>query len=161
MAIRRIINERIDQTALRRKSRMVEQIDERILTLLDDLAETMYGADGVGLAAPQCGVLRRVVVVDVTEDCTGLLELINPEIIEREGEQSALEGCLSFVDLNGTVIRPQRIRVRYQNRQGETVELEAEDYLARAICHEVDHLEGVLFVDLATDLFRPSEREEA
>lgn len=160
MAIRRIINELLDPKALRRKSRPVEQIDSRIHELLNDLADTMYNADGVGLAAPQCGVLRRVVVVDVTEDCSGLIELINPEIIEREGEQVGLEGCLSFIDLNGTVARPQRIKVRYQNRDGETVEQEAEGYLARAMCHEIDHLDGVLFVDLATDLFRPSEREE-
>ncbi|NLT57901.1 MAG: peptide deformylase [Clostridiales bacterium] len=160
MALRRILNERTDAAALRRKSRPVDIINNHIRTLLDDMAETLYDADGVGLAAPQVGVLRRVALVDVSEDRTGLIELINPEILEREGEQSDLEGCLSFTDLNGTVVRPQRVRVRHQDRDGAWQELSAEGYLARAVCHELDHLDGVLFVDLATDLFHPSERAD-
>jgi len=108
------------------------------------MADTMYEADGVGLAAPQVGILKRVVVVDIGD---GLIELINPEIIEAEGEYLDNEGCLSVPGESGDVLRPYRVKVRALNRFGETIEIEGEELLARAFCHEIDHLDGILYVD--------------
>ena len=142
MAIRQIVQ--IGDPVLRKKSKVVEKIDEKIIQLLDDMADTMYHADGVGLAAPQVGILKRVVVIDIGE---GLLELINPEIIETSGEQLDDEGCLSVVGEAGAVRRPYRVKVRAYDRDGNLFEIEGEELLARAFCHEIDHLEGVLFVD--------------
>lgn len=142
MAIRNIIKD--GDPILRKKSRQVEKINERILTLLDDMAETMYEAEGVGLAAPQIGVLRRVVVIDIGE---GLIELINPEIIAAEGENVEPEGCLSIPGVTGNVRRPEWVKVKALNRSGEEIEIEGRDLLARALCHEIDHLEGILFTD--------------
>ncbi len=142
MAIRNIIKD--GDPILRKKSRQVEKINERILTLLDDMAETMYEAEGVGLAAPQIGVLRRVVVIDIGE---GLIELINPEIIAAEGENVEPEGCLSIPGVTGNVRRPKWVKVKALNRSGEEIEIEGRDLLARALCHEIDHLEGILFTD--------------
>ena len=143
VALREIRHYERDEV-LRKKARPVERIDDRILTLLDDMAETMYNAEGVGLAAPQVGILRRVVVIDVGE---GVIELINPEIIEQEGEQVAIEGCLSVPGLSGIVKRPARVVVTALNRHGERIEIEGTDLLARALCHEIDHLDGILYVD--------------
>lgn len=143
MALREIRHYERDEV-LRKKARPVERIDDRILTLLDDMAETMYNAEGVGLAAPQVGILRRVVVIDVGE---GVIELINPEIIEQEGEQVGPEGCLSIPGLSGMVKRPARVVVSALNRHGERIEIEGTDLLARALCHEIDHLDGILYVD--------------
>lgn len=134
---------------LRKKARKVEVIDDRIITLLDDMLETMRSRDGVGLAAPQVGVLRRVVIVDVGE---GLFEFINPEIIEQSGANTMVEGCLSVPDRIGDVTRPTKVVVRAYNRDGEEFELTAYDYFAKAICHEIDHLDGVVFVDKAQNL---------
>jgi peptide deformylase len=153
MALRTIIEE--GDPKLRKISRRVDDINERICTLLDDMAQTMYEAEGVGLAAPQVGILRRVVVIDIGE---GLIELINPEILEQSGVQRGPEGCLSCPGVSGYVDRPDRVVVRGQNRQGETVTYEAEGFLARAMCHEIDHLEGVLFIDKKLEL---SEEELA
>jgi len=110
------------------------------------MAETMRAADGVGLAAPQVGILRRVVVIDVGD---GLIELINPEIIETSGQQQGPEGCLSIPGVSGEVIRPERVKVRALNRNGESFEIDATDLLARALCHEIDHLDGILFIERA------------
>ncbi|MDW8801086.1 peptide deformylase [Clostridium sp. A1-XYC3] len=129
---------------LRKKSRKVDVIDERIITLLRDMEETMYAADGVGLAAPQVGVLKRVVVIDVGQ---GIIKLINPEIIETEGSDIDTEGCLSVPGEQGEVERPYKVKVRALNEKGEEIEIEGEGLLARAFCHEIDHLDGVLFVD--------------
>ncbi|MCT8976881.1 peptide deformylase [Clostridium sp. CX1] len=129
---------------LRKKSRKVDVIDERIITLLRDMEETMYAADGVGLAAPQVGVLKRVVVIDVGQ---GIIKLINPEIIETEGSEIDTEGCLSVPGEQGEVERPYKVKVRALNEKGEEIEIEGEGLLARAFCHEIDHLDGVLFVD--------------
>jgi len=142
MAIRQIVQ--IGDPVLRKKSKVVEKIDAKIIQLLDDMADTMYHADGVGLAAPQVGILKRVVVIDIGD---GLLELINPEIIETSGEQLDDEGCLSVVGEAGAVRRPYRVKVRAFDRNGNLFEIEGEELLARAFCHEIDHLEGVLFVD--------------
>ena len=121
-------------------------INERVATLLDDMKETMEMADGVGLAAPQVGILKRIIITDVGE---GVMEYINPVIISEEGEQCAIEGCLSLPEQSGRVIRPEKLRVRALNRKGEVFELDAEGLLARVICHEVDHLNGILFIDRA------------
>ncbi|HHX17923.1 MAG TPA: peptide deformylase [Clostridium sp.] len=142
MAIRNIRTD--EDEILRKTSKKVDVINERILTLLDDMAETMYYSKGVGLAAPQVGVLRRVVVIDVGD---GLVELINPEVIKKEGEQKEVEGCLSLPGVAGEVIRPERVVVSALNRKGEEITLEGEGLLARAFCHEIDHLDGILFVD--------------
>ena len=130
---------------LRKISRPVTEITPRIHTLLDDMVETMRDANGCGLAAVQIGVLRRIVVIETEE--SGLLELINPEIIAREGEQQDGEGCLSVPGKWGITTRPAKVTVRALNRKGETVEYIGEELLARAFCHEIDHLDGKLFID--------------
>lgn len=144
MGLRNIRYYQEKDTILRKKSKIVKTIDKKILELLEDMAETMYQEDGVGLAAPQIGVLKRLVVIDVGE---GLIKLINPVIIEANGEQQGIEGCLSVPGVSGEVIRPQKVRIEAQNEKGEYIELEGEDLLARAFCHELDHLEGILFID--------------
>lgn len=136
--------------ALRQIARPVPQVNKAIEKLLDDMAETMYEAEGIGLAAVQVGVAKRVIVMDVGD---GLIELVNPEIFSKRGSQTASEGCLSLPGLRGEVERAQTIRLRGLNRHGETVELDATDLLARCAQHEVDHLDGVLF----TDYLKPSE----
>lgn len=129
---------------LKLKSRQVERFDERLATLLDDMQETMYKADGCGLAAVQVGVLKRAVIVDTGN---GLIELINPEIIERKGTQHEVEGCLSVPGESGITERPQWVKVRAQNRKGEPCEYIGEGLTARAFCHEIDHLDGHLFLE--------------
>lgn len=151
MAIR-IIRKDNDEI-LRKTSKKVDVIDDRIITLLEDMADTMYDAEGVGLAAPQVGVLRRVAVVDIGE---GLIELINPVIVYENGEYIDEEGCLSLPGKNGYVKRPQKVIVRAQDRRGNTFEVTGTDLLARAFCHEIDHLNGVLF----TDKIIPEDRLE-
>ena len=142
MAIRKIV--KIGDDCLRQECRKQEKFDLRLKILLKDMADTMYKAEGVGLAAPQVGILRRVVVVDVGD---GLIELINPEIIAREGEQGGAEGCLSIPGRQGYVVRPERVTVRAQDRKGKPIEVIAEGFKARAFCHEIDHLDGVLYID--------------
>ena len=137
-----------DDEILRKHCKVVKEITPAILTLMDDMAETMYAADGVGLAAPQVGVLKRIVVIDVGD---GLLEMINPEIIEREGYQTGEEGCLSLPGACAEVTRPFYVKARAMNRDGEIFEVEGEELLARAICHELDHLDGILYIDRAND----------
>ncbi|MDF2522092.1 MAG: def1 [Clostridia bacterium] len=142
MAIRNIRKD--NDEILRKISKKVEVIDDRILTLLDDMKDTMYEAKGVGLAAPQVGVLRRVVVIDVGE---GPIELINPVIVFESGKIIDEEGCLSLPGRDGAVARPEKVIVRAQDRNGKTFEKSGTDLLARAFCHEVDHLNGILFID--------------
>ena len=144
MAVREIRKD--GDEVLRKMSRKVEVIDDRILTLLDDMKDTMHKAEGVGLAAPQVGVLRRVVVIDIGE---GLIELINPVIVYESGEQLEEEGCLSIPGIRGEVERPAKVIVRAMNRKGETYEMTGTELLAIAFCHEIDHLNGVLFTDKA------------
>jgi peptide deformylase len=142
MALRQIRTD--GDEILRKRAREVTEITPNILTLLDDMAETMYDADGVGLAAPQIGILRRVVVIDVGE---GLIELINPEIIQTWGEKVGPEGCLSVPGVQGEVKRPTRTKVKALNRNGEEVIIDGEGLLSVALCHETDHLNGILFID--------------
>lgn len=141
--IRKIV--KLGDETLRKQSKPMQKFDLRLWLLLRDMADTMYKADGVGLAAPQLGILRRVVVVDTGD---GLVELINPEIISREGEQAGAEGCLSLPGRQGYVVRPQKVTVRAQDRKGKVFEMTAEGLKARAFCHEIDHLDGVLYIDV-------------
>ena len=155
MALRNIIQEPSEQ--LRKISRPVKEITPRIEILLDDLAETMKAADGVGLAAPQVGVLRRAVVIDIGDE-HGLIELINPVITFQEGEQKGEEGCLSCGSRRGVVTRPMKVTVVAKNRKGMEVTYDAEGLLARAMCHEIDHLDGHLFIDvMEEELFDDDE----
>lgn len=142
MAIRNIRTE--EDPILRKSSRTVENFDNRLFQLLDDMAETMYAADGVGLAAVQVGVLRRVVIVDIGE---GLIELINPEIIEKDGVQCDVEGCLSLPGKQAYTMRPMTVKVKAQNRNGNWCVYKGSGLKAKAFCHEIDHLDGVLYID--------------
>ena len=142
MAIRNIV--KVGDDVLRKVCRTQLTFDEKLATILDDMAETMYKADGVGLAAPQVGLLRRFCVVDIGE---GLIELINPVIIEKSGSQKGSEGCLSVPDRYEEVERPMKVTVRAQDRNGKTFTISAEGFLARAFCHEIDHLDGILYID--------------
>ncbi len=142
MATRRILTD--GDEILRKISRPVKEIDKRTRILLDDMAETMYKNDGVGLAAPQVGILRRIVVIDIGE---GLLELINPEIIYTEGSKIDTEGCLSIPGRRGTVERPAKVIVQALNRKGKPIQVTGEGLMAVALCHELDHLDGILYTD--------------
>jgi peptide deformylase len=142
MAIRKIIS--LGDERLRMKAHPVTKINKRTIALLNDMIDTMYAADGCGLAAPQVGILRRVAVIDMGE---GLIELINPVITSFEGVQTIPEGCLSLPGKRGVVERPERVTVTALNRKGESFELTGEEALARAISHELDHLEGILYID--------------
>lgn len=145
MAIRNI---RVDDDPILRKNcRPVTEFNDRLFDLLDDMKDTLYKSGGVGLAAPQVGVLRRVVVMDVSEDRSDYIELINPEITEVEGSQTGTEGCLSIPGLYGTVTRPMTVKVKAQNRQGKWCLYKGEGLKARCFCHELDHLEGILYKD--------------
>lgn len=140
MAIRNIVKE--PDSLLHKKCRRIEKFDDNLSILIDDMFETMKKAHGVGLAAPQVGILKRVVVVNVGD---GNIELVNPEIIESDGEQREEEGCLSCPGKYGVTIRPKVVKVRAQNRRGETIEYNVCSLKARAFCHEIDHLDGILF----------------
>lgn len=143
MATRRIVE--IGDEKLRKHCKKVEKFDIRLRILLKDMADTMYVSDGAGLAAPQVGILKRVCVVDVGDH---LYELVNPEIVSREGEQEGPEGCLSVPGRAGIVKRPMKVLVKAQNAKGEPIEVAGEGFLARALCHEIDHLDGILYVDI-------------
>ena len=151
MALRNILKEGDER--LRKKSRPVTDFNERLWKLLDDMYETMKDG-GVGIAAPQVGVLRRAVVIDVGE---GKHELVNPVIVEQSGDQCGGEGCLSIPGQYGLVHRPAQLRLKAQDRYGKPFELEAEGYFAVAVCHEVDHLDGILFIDKAERMLDPEE----
>ena len=144
--------------ALRKKSREVTEITGRTLTLLDDMLETMRRADGCGLAAPQVGVLRRIVVIEVTPG--EVLELINPKIISQSGEMTGVEGCLSVPGKQGIVKRPSYVRVEALDRNGVTQTYEGTELLARCLCHEIDHLDGILYTDKAKKIIYPDEDGE-
>ena len=155
MAILNIVKE--GDPTLRKVCRPVVEITPRILTLLDDMRETLAEANGAGLAAPQVGILRRIALVDMGEE---VVELINPEIIETEGEQEEVEGCLSVPDVWGITRRPAYVKVKALNRNGEEFTVEGEGLNARCLCHEIDHLDGHLFTDNVLHILSPEEVEE-
>ncbi len=151
MALRQIFL--FDHEILRKKSKSVEEVDDRIRKILDDMAETMYNTEnGGGLAAPQVGLLKRLVVIDMGQ---GLIKLVNPQIITQEGEQEVIEGCLSIPDVWGKVRRPRNVTVEALNENGEKIVLTGTGDMAKCFCHEIDHLEGILFTDLVTEYIRP------
>ena len=147
MAIRSVVQ--VGDDVLRQKCFPVENFDESLHKLLDDMKDTVKKEKGAGLASPQIGVLRRVVVVDVEE---GYFEFINPVILSQKGEQTGWEGCLSVVGKSGIVSRPMKVKLAYQDRNGEKHLLQAKGFFARAICHELDHLDGILYIDKATHI---------
>jgi peptide deformylase len=157
MAIRVIVKE--PDPILRKVSKPVPKITPNIHKLLDDMAETMYDAHGVGLAAPQIGILKRVIVLD-PGDGTGLIEMINPEITARSGRVLGPEGCLSIPGLQGDVYRAEHITVKGLDRHGNEVVMEARDFLARIFQHEIDHLNGVLFIDIAEKIYEREAQDE-
>ncbi|MBD2846160.1 peptide deformylase [Paenibacillus sp. IB182496] len=150
MAIRIIVKD--PDPVLRERAKEVTKFNASLHRLLGNMADTMYEAEGVGLAAPQIGILKRVIVVDIGDE-HGLIEMVNPEIVEREGEQLGPEGCLSIPGINGDVKRAFRVKMAGLDRDGQPLTVEAEDYLARAFQHEVDHLNGVLFTDIAERVY--------
>ena len=158
MAILNILNETKNISDLRKKSRPVEKINKRIMTLLDDMRETLKNAEGIGLAAPQVGVLRRVVIIEIEDG--DLIEMINPEIIYRDGEQTEIEGCLSSPGKYAETVRPANVKVAYTDRNGDIKEKDGTELLARAFCHELDHLDGVLCFDNALRILSKEEVDE-
>jgi peptide deformylase len=139
---------------LRQKAIPVEKINAGVLRVLDNMKDTLYAADGIGLAAPQIGISKRMIVVDLGDN---LMELINPEIVQQEGVQNGTEGCLSVPGIIGWVDRAQKVTVRFLDREGQDQEIEAEDLLARCLQHEIDHLNGILFIDKASETQRESD----
>lgn len=155
MAIRMIRTEGED--ILRKKGKEVKEITPKIIELLDDMADTLYESNGVGLAAPQVGILKRIVIIDIGE---GLYELINPVILEKSGEQTGNEGCLSIPGKMGVVTRPNYVKAEATNRDGEKYIIEGTELMARAICHELDHLDGILYADLVEGELEDVETNE-
>ncbi len=155
MAIRNIVH--FGEDVLEKECRKVEVFDEKLHQLLDDMKETLADANGAGLAAPQVGILRQVCIVDVGE---GPIELVNPEIVKTSGEQTGWEGCLSYPDRWGQVSRPMKVTVKAQDRDGNWFKATGEELCARAFCHEIDHLHGVLFTSHTTRVVTTEELEE-
>lgn len=153
MALRNIV--KFGEDILRKKCREVTAFDDKLWVLLDDMYETLKSAEGVGLAAPQVGILRRVVVIDVGE---GPIELVNPVVTSVRGKQREVEGCLSAPGQWGYVVRPAKVKVTAVNRYGKEFKVEGTELLARALCHEIDHLNGVVFTDLADEMVDPEEK---
>lgn len=154
MGLRRILT--AGDPALHKVCRPVEKFDRRLHRLLDDMQQTLAEANGVGLAAPQVGILRRVVVVDTGEE---ILELVNPELLETSGEQEGAEGCLSVPGKYGLVKRPNYAKVRAQDRNGEWFEAEGEELIARCFCHELDHLDGIMYTEIMERFLTEEELE--
>ena len=158
MALRQI--REVGDDLLRKKSRPVEVIDEKIIELLEDMHETLKCSnDGIGLAAPQIGILKRLIVIDLSEEDGEVYKLINPVIVKSKGEQVCREGCLSVPGMLGDVVRPKEVIVEALDVKGNKVKIKATDLLAIVLCHEIDHLDGVLFIDKATELFDNVEEE--
>ena len=155
MAIRNIVYS--DESLIKKKSRPVVDFDEKLWELLDDMKETMHKNDGCGIAAPQVGVLKRAVII---EACGMFIELINPVIIKQSGKQESVEGCLSVIDYNGLVERPLFVTVKAQNRFGDSFTMSVENFTSVVFCHEIDHLDGVLFTDRAKELYSKKEMEK-
>lgn len=157
MAVRKIVNYPAD--ILEQECEVVNVFDKKLAKLLDDMYDTMIEFDGVGLAAPQIDINKQIAIVDI-DDEHGTIEMINPVILETSGEQTGPEGCLSFPGLYGEVKRPYYVKIKAQNRKGKTYEFEAEEFLARAILHEIDHLHGVLFTSKVSRYLEEAELEE-
>lgn len=157
MAIRIIVKD--PDPVLREIAKPVTKFTPNIHKLLTDMAETMYDAPGVGLAAPQIGISKRVIVIDVGDD-NGLIEMVNPEIVSSDGEQLGPEGCLSIPSLMGDVLRKQRVTVKGFDRDGKEFRMEATDFLARAFQHEIDHLNGILFTDIAEAVYKAEQQRD-
>ncbi|MBE7011656.1 MAG: peptide deformylase [Ruminococcaceae bacterium] len=155
MAIRNIV--KVGDDVLTKKCRTVDKFDERIITLLEDMHDTLIESNGVGLAAPQVGVLKRIALVDTGEE---ILELINPEIISTDGSQTGYEGCLSYPGKFGEVTRPMTVTIKFQNRNGEWVTYTGEELTARAFCHEIEHLDGHMFMEKVTRWAEDDEFED-
>ena len=155
MAIRNIV--KVGDDILAKKCRTVEKIDDRIITLLDDMHETLIDSNGVGLAAPQVGVLKRIALVDTGDE---ILELINPEIISTDGSQTGYEGCLSYPGKFGEVTRPMTVTIKFQNRNGEWITYTGEELTARAFCHEIEHLDGHMYMEKVTRWAEDDEFED-
>lgn len=155
MALRNIV--KVGDDILKKKCREVTVFDDKLWVLLDDMLETMKEANGVGLAAPQVGILRRVAVIDVGD---GPIELINPVITSMRGKQREVEGCLSVPGQWGYVTRPAKVKVTAMNRYGKEFKVEGTELLARALCHEIDHLNGTVFLDLVEEMYDPESGEE-
>ena len=150
MALRQI--RFFDDDILRKKSRKVEKVDDRIRQILNDMADTMYHSENAaGLAAPQVGILKRLVVIDMGQ---GLIKLVNPKIIKQEGSQEVIEGCLSNPNVFGKLLRPEKVTVQALNEKGEEIILTGTGDLAKCFCHEIDHLEGILFTDFVTEYIK-------
>ncbi|WP_077211474.1 peptide deformylase [Bacillus dakarensis] len=156
MAVRKIVM--YPAEVLEKECEIVTQFDKKLGKILDDMYDTMIEFDGVGIAAPQIGIDKQIAIVDIGDE-TGTIELINPEILETKGEQTGPEGCLSFPGLFGEVTRPFFVKVKAQNRKGKYYQIEAEDYMARAIQHEIDHLHGVLFTSKVSKYLKEEELE--
>lgn len=157
MAIREILQ--FGDKTLTRVSRRVETIDNEILNLVQDLKDTLYNTDGVGLAAPQIGVLKKVILIDLRDE-NGPIILINPKIIKKIGRTEDIEGCLSYPGYEGPVVRPRRVVVTGVALDGSEVEYTADGFLARAFCHEIDHLDGVVYTDRCKKVYKIEEVEE-
>ena len=164
MAIRTIVQD--GDPILKKVCRPVTDFNDKLETLLDDMADTLFDAHGLGLAGPQVGIMRRVCIVldqyldEEDNEVDEIIELVNPEIVETKGECTIFEGCLSFPGRNGAITRPTYVRAKAQDRYGNWFEIEAEDILARAICHECDHLDGITIMDHATKFYEDLTKEE-
>ncbi|MBE7048365.1 MAG: peptide deformylase [Ruminococcaceae bacterium] len=152
MALRNVLTTEVDDASLRQKSREITVIDDKILTLAEDMKETLYAQNGVGLAAPQVGVLKRLILVDIGE---GLITLANPVIVYQKGSQKEMEGCLSVPGVWGIVERPEHVIVRGMTLEGKMTEIDAKGLLAIAFCHEIDHLNGTLYTDKVIEYVNP------
>ena len=155
MALRNIVTE--GDRVLRKKCRPVTEFNQKLWDLLDDMKDTLAEAKGLGLAAPQVGFLKRIIIIDMGD---GPIEMINPEIIEKRGERECMEGCLSIPGQWGIINRPQYVKMRYRDRNGDLYEIEGEDLFASCACHETDHLEGVLYIDKVIRMVDPDEVEQ-
>ncbi|KEI12586.1 peptide deformylase [Clostridium novyi B str. ATCC 27606] len=157
MAIKNIVT--LENKLLRRKSKRIDRIDDEVLELIQDLKDTLYSGDGVGLAAPQIGILKRAFIIDL-RDGNGPLILLNPKILKKIGKYEDGEGCLSYPGYEGIVVRPRKVVVSGMNEKGENVQYEATGLMARAICHETDHLDGILYMDLAKKMYKIPTQDE-
>ncbi|MBR7164094.1 MAG: peptide deformylase [Clostridia bacterium] len=157
MALRNVLTVDTENDSLRKRSREVDKIDEKILSLIEDMKETLYEKNGVGLAAPQIGILKRIIIIDIGE---GPIVLINPVVVYQKGEVVDVEGCLSVPGVWGTVKRPQEVIVRGMTPEGETVEMSGEGLLAKAFCHEIDHLNGIIYTDKVIDYIDQSQIQQ-